>query len=41
MDAQDIINQSEFTNFKEQFYPELFRQEQVDLSITKVYRDLR
>lgn len=36
--AQEIIDESNFTDFKELFYPELDMQEKVDLSITKLAR---
>jgi hypothetical protein len=39
--AQQIIDESNFTNFKEIFYPELDMQEKTDLNITKILRDLK
>lgn len=41
MNSQQIVDQSEFTDFKAMFYPELAAAEQTDLNITKILRDLR
>lgn len=41
MNAQQIINDSKQTEFKELFYPILARQKKADENITKILRDLK